>query len=76
VAVGGGWVGGRVVQTKAFFPLFLFVKDVNGVLELRQSCCFFVVVLPSGFGTVSCYLPSIDCLLFLIEPFDLLLDSG
>jgi hypothetical protein len=57
-------------------PLFLLVKDFDGVLELRESCSFSVDVLPSGFSTLSCYLPSCDGLLFLMEPLNLLLNSG
>jgi hypothetical protein len=57
-------------------PLFLLAKDLDGVLELRESCSFFVNMLPPGFDMLGCCLPSLDSFLFLVEPFDLLLDSG
>jgi hypothetical protein len=57
-------------------PLLLLTKDVDGVLEFRKPCSISVDVLPSSFDTLSCCLPSGDSFLFLMEPFDLLLNSG
>jgi hypothetical protein len=55
--------------------MFVLTKDVNGVLELHESCPFSVYALPSGFGTLSYSLPSCDNFLFLTETLDLLLNS-
>jgi hypothetical protein len=56
--------------------LFLLAKDFNNVLELYESCSFSTDVLHSGFGTLSCCLPSCDSFLFLMESLYLLLDFG
>jgi hypothetical protein len=56
--------------------LFLLVKDLDGVLELCESCSFSINMLSSGFDMLSCYLPSRDSFLFLMKPLDLLLNSG
>jgi hypothetical protein len=55
--------------------LFLAAQDFNSVLELRKSCSFSIYVLLLGFGVLDCYLPPHDRFLFLMEPFNLLLDS-
>jgi hypothetical protein len=57
-------------------PLLLLAKDLDVVLELHESCPFSIDVLPSGFGTLSCYLLPCDGFLFLTEPLDLLLDPS
>jgi hypothetical protein len=57
-------------------PLLLLAEDLDIVLELGESCPFFVDVLHSDFGTLSCCLPPCDGFLFLTEPLDLLLDPG
>jgi hypothetical protein len=44
------WVGvGLVVRLfeRRLLPLFLLVKDLDGVLELHKSCSFSVDVLPA-----------------------------
>jgi hypothetical protein len=61
---------------RRLLPLLLLVKDLNGVLELRESCSFSVNVLSFGFDTLRCCLPPCDAFLFLTEPLHLLLDSG
>jgi hypothetical protein len=57
-------------------PLFLLAKDLDGVLELHESCSFSINGLPSGFSTLSEGLPSYDSFLFLMEALDLLLNSS
>jgi hypothetical protein len=57
-------------------PLFLLPKDLDGVLEICKSSSFSVNMLPSGFGALSYCLPSCDSFLFLMEPLNLLLNSG
>jgi hypothetical protein len=52
-------------------PLLLQAKDLNVVLELRESCSFFVDVLPSSFSTIRCCWSPCDGFLFLSEPLDL-----
>jgi hypothetical protein len=74
-----GWIG--VVLVMLLFehgplPLFLLTKGLDGILEFRKSCSFSVYVLPLGFCTLNCCLPPHDGFLFLIEPFNLLLDSN
>jgi hypothetical protein len=74
-----GWIG--VVLVMLLFEhgpllLFLLMKDLDGILEFRKSCSFSVYALPLGFCTLNCCLPPHDGFLFLIEPFDLLLDSN
>jgi hypothetical protein len=64
------------LSERRLLPLLLLVKDLNVVLELRESCPFSINVLSSGFGTLSCYLPSCDDILFLTEPLNLLLNLG
>jgi hypothetical protein len=54
--------------------LLPLVKDLDGVLQLHESCPFSVKALPFGFGTVSCCLSSCDNFLFLMEPLNLLLN--
>jgi hypothetical protein len=74
-----GWIGVvLVVQLleQRLLPLFLLVKDLDGVLELRESCSFTINMLSSGFGTLSYCLSSFDSFLFLMKPLDLLLNSG
>jgi hypothetical protein len=61
---------------RMLLPLFLLAKDVNGVLELRKSCTFSIDALPSGLGALSHYLPFGINFLFLVEPFEILLNSG
>jgi hypothetical protein len=61
---------------RRLLPLLLLVKDLNGVLELRESCFFSVNLLSFDFDTLSCCLPPCDAFLFLTEPLHLLLDSG
>jgi hypothetical protein len=56
--------------------MFVLVKDLNVVLELRETCSLYVYVLPSGFGTLSCGLSVSDSFLFWMEPFNLLLNYG
>jgi hypothetical protein len=72
------WVGVvlllRLLEWR-LLPMFVLTKDVNGVLELHESCPFSVYALPSGFGTLSYSLPSCDNFLFLTETLDLLLNS-
>jgi hypothetical protein len=36
------------------------MKDLDGALELHHSYSFSIDMLPSGFGTLSCCLPSRD----------------
>jgi hypothetical protein len=73
-----GWVVGVVLLMQLFeqrlLPLLLLVKDLDGVLELFESCPFSVNVLPSGFITLSYCLPSCDGFLFLTGPLNLLLN--
>jgi hypothetical protein len=57
-------------------PLFLLVKNVNGVPELLEYCPFSINILSSGFGVLSYYMPSSDGFLFLTEPFNLLMNSS
>jgi hypothetical protein len=57
-------------------PLFLLAKDLDVVLEFHEPCSLFVYMLPSDFGTLSCGLPASDVFLFLMEPFNLLLNPG
>jgi hypothetical protein len=57
-------------------PLFLLAMDLDGILELCESCSFSIDMLPSTLGTLCCCLPPCDGFLFLTEPLDLLLDSG
>jgi hypothetical protein len=64
------------LHERRLLPLFLLVKDLNGVLELRESSSFSVDVLPSGFSMLSCYLTSCDSFLFLTKSFNLMLNSG
>jgi hypothetical protein len=64
------------LSERRLLPLLLLVKDLNVVLEFRESCPFSVNVLSSGFGMLSCYLPSCDDILFLTEPLNLLLNPG
>jgi hypothetical protein len=73
------WVGVELVVwlfEGTLLPLPLLVKDVDSVLELCKSCPFSIDVLPPGFSTLSCYLPSGDSFLFLMEPFNLLFYSS
>jgi hypothetical protein len=51
-------------------------KDLNVVLELRESCPFSVNVMSSGFGALSCCLRSCDGFLLLAEPLNLQLNPG
>jgi hypothetical protein len=64
------------LSERRLLPLLLLAKDLNVVLELRESCPFSVNMLSSGFGTLSCCLPSCDGILFLTEPLNLLLNHG
>jgi hypothetical protein len=74
VVVGGGLVHGTAVQTNA--PASIPAgEDVNGVLELRKSCTFSIDALPSGLGALSHCLPFGNNFLFLVEPFEILLNS-
>jgi hypothetical protein len=43
----------RLLEQRLLPPLLL-VKDLDIVLELRESCPFSVDVLPSGLSTLSC----------------------
>jgi hypothetical protein len=72
--VGVGLVVGLFKQR--LLPLFLLVKDIDGVLELRKSFSFSIDMLPSSFGTLRCCLSFGDSFLFLSEPFDFLLNSN
>jgi hypothetical protein len=75
----GLWVGVVLVVRlleRRLLPLFMLAKDLDGVLELHECCSFSIDVLSSGFGTLSCDLPSCDSFLFLTEPLDLLLNPG
>jgi hypothetical protein len=56
--------------------MLLLAEDLNGVLELCESCSFSVDVLPPDFVMLSCCLLPCDGFLFLTEPLYLLLDSG
>jgi hypothetical protein len=72
-------VGVRLVLwlfERRLLTLFLLAKDIKNTLELHKSCPFSVNVLPSSFGTLSCYVPSGDGFLFLTEPFNLLMNSS
>jgi hypothetical protein len=72
-----GWVVlvMRLLEQR-LLPLLLLAKDLDSVLELRESCPFSIDVLPSGFGTLSCCMPPCNGFLFLTKPLDLLLDSS
>jgi hypothetical protein len=61
---------------RRLLPLLLPAKDLDGVLELHESCPFSIDVPPSGFDTLCCCLPPCDGFMFLTEPLDLLLDSS
>jgi hypothetical protein len=74
MVVGWGCFGSTGLKQR-LLPLFLVVQNLNSVLELRKYFSFSVYVLPPSFGTLDCYLPPHDGLLFLTEPFNLLLDS-
>jgi hypothetical protein len=54
----------------------LLAEDVQVVLHLCKPRTLFVDVLPTSFGTLHGGLPSQDVFLFLLEPPNLLLDSG
>jgi hypothetical protein len=42
---------------RRLLPLLLLAKDLDSVLELRESCSFSVNTLPSGFDALNyCYL--------------------
>jgi hypothetical protein len=56
--------------------MFLLAKDVDGVLELCESCPFSIDVLPPGLGTLGCCLPSGGSFLLQMKPFHLLLNSS
>jgi hypothetical protein len=75
-----GWSVGVILVMRRFerrlLPLLLLAKDLDGVLELHESCPFSIDVLPSGFGTLSCCMRPYDNFLFLMEHFDLLLNPG
>jgi hypothetical protein len=68
VVEGGGVEVVLVVQLleRRLLPLLLLAKDLDLVLELRESCPFSVDVLSSSFGLLSCYLPSCDGFIFLM----------
>jgi hypothetical protein len=70
-----GYFGGGAAQTEAL-AIFLLGKDLDGVLELCESCSFSINMLPSGFGTLSYCLSSCDSFLLLTKLLDLLLNSG
>jgi hypothetical protein len=57
------------------FASFL-VEDFKVVLHLCEPRSFSTDVLSASFGTLHCGLPSSDGFLFLLEPLNLLLDSG
>jgi hypothetical protein len=54
----------------------LLTKDLNSVLELREPCPFSINVLPSGLGRLCCCLSPCDGFMFLLEPLNLLPNSG
>jgi hypothetical protein len=56
--------------------LFLLVKDLDAILELREPCSLSVYMLPSGFNALSYILSSSDNFLFLMESHNLLLSPG
>jgi hypothetical protein len=61
---------------RRLLSLLLLVKDLDGVLKLRESCSFFINVLSSSSITLSYCLPYYDRFLFLVKPLYLLLNSG
>jgi hypothetical protein len=73
------WVGVVLVVwllERMLLPMFMLMNDLDGVLELRESCSFSVDVLPSSFDALSCWLSFCDTFWFLMEPLNLLLNSG
>jgi hypothetical protein len=68
------WVGLVVWLFEQRF--LLQFKRVGVGLELHKSCPFSVDVLSSSFVTLSCCLTSGDGFMFLMDPFNLLLNSG
>jgi hypothetical protein len=61
---------------RRLLPLFVLVKDLDVVLELREPCLLSVYVLPSGFGTLNYDVSVSDSFMFLMEPFNLLLNPS
>jgi hypothetical protein len=54
----------------------LVVEDVQVVLHLCKPPSIILDVLPTSFSALHDNLPSQDGFLFLLEPLNLLLDSG
>jgi hypothetical protein len=52
------------------------MKDLDIVLELRESCSLSVYVLSSGFGSLCCGLSARDGFLPLMKSLYLLLNPG
>jgi hypothetical protein len=57
-------------------PLLLLEKDIDSILQLRESRPLSVTMLPVGLGALHCGLPSHDGLLFLLKLLNFLLNSS
>jgi hypothetical protein len=76
--VGFGYVVILVVRLpeRMLLPLLLSAKNLDSVLELRESCSISVDVLLSSFSMLSCCLSSCDSFFFLMKALDFLLNSS
>jgi hypothetical protein len=58
----------------SFVPLLM--EDVHVVLHLCEPHLLHVDGFPASFDVLNCSLPSQNGFLFLLDPLNLLLDSG